>query len=415
MKKFFFFLLGTFFITFSYAQTMKDVVKYYTLHKYNDAQTAVNIVLADPANASKPDAWYYKGEVYSMLSGDTSLSPAQAYSLKATALEAYKKAQVLDAKDQYLSEDKYRPYLILYDGFYNLGVRAFNAKDFPRAYDAFSKALEVEDYIKSKGYKYDEITFAAFDTSLVMNTAITAAQAKDTAKAIAAYNKFALANIGGEDAQQVYEILIQHYIKTNDKTNAYKIIEQARKLYPGKDTWDDYTVKIAGSGSKDELYKKYDELMAANPSSYALSYNFAVELYNSVYARGEERPSDIPATKKKLTEVLQKAIVNDKGIDATMLLTNHLFNIAADYSSEQTMATDPKKKAELKKKTDESMTVVIPYAEKVLKYVDSLPETTSKERADKKNVLGYLMDIYDIKGDKAKSAEYQKLRAAVVI
>ncbi len=414
-KQLSFLLLLVLSFTFSYAQTMKDVKTNFALQKYKEAQANINAVLADASNASKPEPWYYKGQIYSILSSDSTLNPAQAYNLKLTALEAYKKLQALDAKDEYLSDDKYRPYLYLYDGFYNLGVTQFNAKNYKGSYDAFNKALEVEDYTKNKGYKYTEITFPAFDTALVMNVAAAAYQAKDTSNAIAAYNMFATSNIGGKDAQQVYEILIQHYSAIKDRENATKIIEQARKLYPGEDLWDDFTVRLAGSGSKEELYKKYDELLAQNPTSFPMAYNYAVELYNSLYAKDEKRPADIAATKAKLTTVLNQAIANDKTADALMLMTNHLFNIGADYSTEQTMATDSKKKADLKKKTEESMTAVIPYAEKVLLYINALPEPTLKDRANKKNVLGYLMDIYDIKGDKVKSDMYKKQRAEVVI
>lgn len=414
-KQLSFLLLLVLTFTFSYAQTMKDVKTNFALQKYKEAQTNINAVLADAGNATKPEPWYYKGQIYSILSSDSTLNPAQAYNLKITALDAYKKLQSMDSKDEYLSADKYRPYLYLYDGFYNLGVKQFNTKNYKASYDAFNKALEVEDYTKSKGYKYTEITFPAFDTALIMNVAVAAAQAKDTSNAIAAYKMFATSNIGGKDAQQVYEILIQHYSSINDKENAIKIIEQARKLYPGEDEWDDFTVRLASNGSKEDLYKKYDELLAKNPNSFPMAYNYAVELYNSLYAKDEKRPNDIAAKKARLTTVLNQAIANDKTADALMLMTNHLFNVGADYSTEQTMATDAKKKAELKKKTDESMTAVIPYAEKVLQYINTLPAATSKDRANKKNVLGYLMDIYDIKGDKVKSEMYKKQRAEVII
>ncbi len=415
MKKIFFF---SFFILVSsslLAQSLKDVKKFLYTNKYKEAQTEVNNFLAVPANASNSEAWYYKGQIYNQLSVDSTLSFDQSLAMKNTAYDAFIKAQTLDPKDVMMKEDKYRPYLILYDGYYNLGVSQFNSKNFSGSYTGFKKAMELEDFIKAKGYTYDEIKFSPFDTSLTMNMAIAAYNAKDTASAMNVYMKFADANIGGETNQQIYEVLVDHYVRKGDKENAAKILAKARQLYPANDAWDGYEVKLAAGGDMAAKFAKYDEILKGNPTSFAMAYNYGADMYNSLYARGEERPKDPEATKIRLTEVLNQAIANDKGIDGLLLMTNHKYNIAADLSTDLSMAKDPKAKAELKKKTDAAFLEVVPYAEKVIAHYNKLPETTSGDRATKKNVLGYLMDVYDITGNKAKADEYQKLRTAVVI
>ena len=416
MKKIFFFLF-LLSVTGStlMAQSLKDVKKYLYTNRYTEAQTEVNKFLAVPANANNAEAYYYKGQVYNILSADSSLSFSQAYAMKNTAYDAFKKYQELDAKDEMMKDEKYRPYLILYDGFYNLGVQQFNAKDFKGSYNGFNSALTVENYIKDKGYTYDEIKFSPFDTSLNMNLAITAYNDKDTVKAMDTYMRFVDANIGGPNNETIYEVLIDNYIRKNDKANAEKVIAKAKALYPANDSWDGYAVKAAAGGDMKAKFAKYDEILQSNTTSFPLYYNYAADMYNSLYARGEERPSDIEATKKRLTEVLALAIPLDNGIDGLLLMTNHKYNVAADLSTEQSMAKDAKTKAELKKKTDAAFLEVVPYAEKVIAHYDAMPETTSGDRATKKNILGYLADVYDITGNKAKADQYTKLRAAVVI
>ena len=51
-----------------------------------------------------------------------------------------------------------------------------------------------------------------------------------------------------------------------------------------------------------------------NPSNFNLGYNYAIELYNSIYGK-DAKPVNETAAKAKLTEVLKKAIINDKGND----------------------------------------------------------------------------------------------------
>lgn len=416
MKKILIFLVFAALTETTIAQAVKEIDKFVILGRWADADAAVNAYMANPKTADKPVGWYYRGMVDLYQSNDSSLSPSQSLAKKNSSFNAYKKYQMLDPKAESLLEEKYRPYLMLYAGFYDLGAAAFNKKDFGTSYQSFTKALEAEEYIVSKGYAYDEIKFAAFDTALIMNAAMAASQGKDTVNAILLYSRFLDKGIVGEDSKQVYEIVIDHYVRRGDATNANKYIKIAQERYPtDKDIWNEYAVKLIGKDNKEALFAQYDKLLAEDPNNFNISYNYAVELYNSLYATGETRPVDQAATKKKLSQLLTTAMASDKGIDATMLMTNHLFNITAEYSVEESTEKVAAKKVERKKKTVDAANAVIPYAEKVITYINAIAEPTVRQKADKKNVLGYLMDIYSIKGDQKKADEYDKLRREVKI
>lgn len=416
MKKVFtFFILATI-AGSTMAQSVKDIDKFIVLGRWAEADAAVKAFMANPKTSAKPEGWYYRGAVDFTLSNDSALSVSQQLAKKTSSFDAYKKYQMMDDKAPNLAEEKYRPYLLLYAGFYDLGAATFNKKDFNNSFKSFSKALETEEYIVSKGYSYEEIKFAAFDTALILNTAIAASQAKDSISAIKLYSRFLDNSIGGEESMPVYEIVIDHYVKSKDAENANKYIKIAERVFPKNlDLWNEYEVKLIGKENKEALYAQYDKLLALDPNNFNIAYNYAVDLYNSLYAAGETRPADPAATKTKLTSLLKAAIISDKGIEATMLMTNHLFNITAEYSVDETSEKVPAKKIERKKKTIEAANAVIPYAEKVMTYLNAIAQPTSRQNADKKNVLGYLMDVYSLKGDNKKADEYDKLRRDVKI
>jgi len=164
------------------------------------------------------------------------------------------------------------------------------------------------------------------------------------------------------------------------------------------------------------LLAKYEEMLAADPENFALNYNYAVELYNKNYG-GDDKQSDV-ASKEKLTNVLKKTIAIDKGIDATVLMANHTYNMASEAVSAASLVKgnkpeDVKKKTELKAVSNKRMDECILYSDQVVKFYEGMTDLKPKQSANYKIVLGYLTDIYNLKADAKKSAEYEKKRAAL--
>mgnify|MGYP000974197756 FL=1 len=115
---------------------------------------------------------------------------------------------------------------------------------------------------------------------------------------------------------------------------------------------------------------------------------------------------------------LKNAIANDQGIDATVLMANHTYNMASDAVTAASMVKgtkpeDVKKKADLKAVSNKKMDDCIVYSDLVAKYYDGKTDLKPKQVANYKIVLGYLSDIYNLKGDAKKSAEYDKKRTAI--
>jgi len=401
-------------VCFASAQSLESVAELLDKKQWKEAKAAIDKAIADPATAAKSDAWYFKAKAYNNYSYEPGITKDEAYKLKLEAFDAFKKTQQLDPKlDLRMKTEQYTSYLDLYFGLFDLGATQFNDKNYQLAFDAFKKANEVKDFILSKNYTYTQAKLYPLDTALVLNTAIAASQLKKEDDAIIYYRKLIDANVSGKDYEDIYLLAADYYSNKADQANLDAVLTKGKSLYPTNEYWNELELKkVSKSGDKAALYAKYDELIAKNPASFALAYNYAIEIYNSIYGQ-DPRPADIPAAKAKLTSVLKTAINNDKGIDATELMSNHLFGIAADINQSAATTKDAKKKAELKAESIRKMDEFIPYGEAVVKYYEAQPSLKASQKAKLQNTLSYLTEVYAAKGDKKKSEDYDRKKQAI--
>ena len=420
MKKLCFFSFVLFVAASAGAQSLDDIGKLMEKNKYDAAKVSIEKYIADPKNVTSAEAWYYKGRIYNSLSKDSTVAKQDAYNYKQTAFDAFKKNQQLDKLDLRMKSEFFKSYLDLYLGFYDLGAQNFNLKNYPAAYNAFSKSQEMENFILSKNYLYDEIKLNKLDTALVMNIAASALQASDTTNAVINYRRITDAGITGLDYERVYEYLARYYLDKKDNSNAQMILAKAKTAYPKNNFWNALEVEqISKSGDIKALLARYDELYNKDPRNFANSYNYAVEMYNSLWANDNKSPDTTLFL--KLTTVLRSAIAVDESMDATMLLNNHLFNVAADYSNKAALikVTKTTKPDELKKKKDLNassisyMNELIPYGESMIKFLSAKTTLTTKQKINYKQVANYLSDAYRVKGDLKKSAEYDKITDSI--
>jgi hypothetical protein len=386
--------------------------------KFVEAKTAIDKHLAEPKNAAKADAWYFKGRIYNSLSYDAATPPADAYNYKLAAFEAFNKYQQLDPKNIRLTVEQNRSYLDIYLGLYDLGAKFYNNKDYKNAFSSFSKALEVKDFMMGKGYTFTELKLNALDTSLVLNAAIAASQDKNEEMAVKYYRMLTDADVSEKNYQEVYEYLADHYSKKGDNANMLAIVEKGKKLYPQNEYWTDLEMdNVRKSGDKVALFAKYDELIAKNPSSFILPYNYSIDLFNNLYAK-DAKPTDIVAAREKLTNVLKAAIANDKGIDATVLMTKHMYNLSSDLSiatnlTKGTKPEDIKKKAALQAETAKKMDEFLAYAQTVSAYYDAQASLKPVQKATYQELLSNMSEVYNYKKDPKKAAEVDKKRSTL--
>ena len=402
----------------SFSQTLEDVNNMLGKKDYAAAKAAIDKYMSDPAHTTTYDGWYFKGFVYNSFSRQPQVSKTDAYNYKIAAFDAFKKNQQLDRLDLMMKGEAYRSYLDLYLGFYDLGARQFNEKDFAASYNSFLKAQEIENFILAKGFSYEEVKLSKIDTSLIVNLGAAALQSKDTLKGISHYRNITDANIGGKDYEAIYEYLASYYREKNDDANLQAILAKGKNLYPQNKLWQEIELqKLSAGGDKTAMFARYEELYRNEPSNFTNTYNYSVELYNHIY---KDQKDTSFATKTKLTEVLRTAIANDNTADleGTGLLANHLYNWAADYSSaaaliKGTKPEDIKKKKALNALANAKMDEAIIPSDKMVQHYVSLPTLTGRQKVNYQQFLNYLSDIYITRANPKKAAEYDKLRDAI--
>ncbi len=418
MKKFYTVMLLVFSTVFVYAQSLDDINDMMDKKNYAGAKTAIDKYLSEANNNTKPDGWYFKGRIYNSLSYEKTIPESEVYDLKNSAYEAFKKYQQLDPKDVRMKLENYGSYLDLYYSFYDLGANFFNNKNYSGAYNSFKKALEVEEFIIGKKYTYAQATLNNLDTALVLNTAIAATQAKKEDEAIPYYRKLVDANVAGPGYLDVYEYLVEYYDKKADMASFNEMLAKGKKYYPTDNYWNEIEIaSLSKTGDQKALYAKYDEILSKDPGNYVIAYNYSVELYKKINEKDVKQTDDI-TLKDKLTSVLKMAIASDTGIDATVLLANHYYNMASDYLTatslvKGTKPDDVKKKNELKVLSTKNMDECIIYSDLAVKYFEPKTKLKAIQSANYKIVLSYLSEIYNLKGDKKKADEYDKKLAAL--
>ncbi|MBK7883244.1 MAG: hypothetical protein IPJ81_05205 [Chitinophagaceae bacterium] len=150
MKKIVFFLLISVGGKVSFAQTLKEVETFTVLKQMDKAKDAVDKFLAVEKNAATPEAWYYKGYIYNEISKDEKNAALCTADCKMESFNAFKKYLELSPDGAMLKTQSYGSLFDLYNGYFDKAANAFNAKDYDGAYQNFSNALSVGDYVTKK-------------------------------------------------------------------------------------------------------------------------------------------------------------------------------------------------------------------------------------------------------------------------
>lgn len=393
------------------AQSMKDINTMIALKQFDKAKPAVETMLNDPKHANSAEVWYAKGEILQNMSRDANATPAQKYQLQKDAFDAFKKVQSLDAKDKLMKDEQYRSYLFLYSGLFDVGVTYFNNKDFEGAMNAFKSALDIQSYIAQKNYTYTDVNLPKFDTSLVLNTAIAAFQAKKEDEGRKHYQMLIDNSANSANLQDTYEYMASYYAEQKNEAALKDVMEKGRRFYPQSPFWNQVEInQVKNGGDKAALFAKYEELIAKSPTDYNLNYNYAVELFNSRFGTDAELAKTI--TNEKVETAINNAIKLDEGIASSNMYANYKYNVVYNTNDEMTSvkgstAAATQKRAALKtqliKETDEAIAAT----NKVLDYYDKQPELNASQKVHYNNHIGHMVDYYRIKGDAKKSAEWK--------
>ena len=423
MKKICFMLTLIAFNLVGSAQNLDDINDMLGKKEYKKAKDGIDKFLSDSKNASKSDGWYFKGRIYNSYSRDSSLNMKDAMQYKMDAFEAFKKSQQLDKFDIRLLAEGHVSFFDLYNGFFELAAKAYTNQNFEGAFKGFSTALIIEDYVRLKDYSANGFKFPKMDTSLVLNTAITARQAKKEEEAVKYYKMLVDADISGQSYLEAYSYLAEYYNNKKDANAFAAIAAKGKNFYPAEPYWevayyDIVEIENAIKGLKgEELLKKYDELLIKYPENFAANYNYSVELYKYIYSQ-DIKPADVPSYKTKFEVTLKKAIALKSTAENNFLMANFLYNNSFDLSDESKKVKgvkpeDVKKRNDFSNAAKKCMDDCIPYGEAAIRLYEKLPKLKSVEKTNFKQTCDILSEIYRVKGEAKKSADYKAKKDAL--
>lgn len=418
-------VLFMFLVVLAFGQDMKKANTYLNDKKLDKAKTEIDVALAkDPTNT---EALYLKSKLFSLMEASDqykSQLPADHY---AQAFEAFRQA-IKDSANPKITlmvvKDNYAPVFDVYSGYYGEAANAFNdaaakgdTAGFAKAMNLFIQADEVGQYLSKNKWA----TIGEVDTTLVLNIAKAALNAKKDNLAREYFKKLADAHIKGlkDSADASYELPYQwltlDYKDAGDSANMVKYATIGKQLFPNDDYFDfvqmDY---YREKGNHPALFKKYEGLTEKHPDSLRYHLNFATEIFSYVYNSDEGTVID---NKESLLDQLQSELEKANQLDPANSSVNLLY--AQYYYNKGILALEDaqtikgakltpeqtKKKSDLGDSGKDFLTKAIPYAEKA---GTTLEEGFKKDEKSKyKSGMNLLQNIYQSLGDKDKLKIYQ--------
>src|SRR6185312_7765359 len=428
MKRILLPVLFTFLVASTFGQDIKKATSYVNDKKWDKAKTEIDGILAKDPNNS--EALYLKSKVYSTMADSSAYKGLFTGDPYAEAFDAFKKA-IADSNNAKLTlltvKDNYQPIFGIYAGYYQEAANAFNdaagksdTAGFAKAMNLFIKADNVGQYIREKGWA----KIGAVDTTLVLNIAKAALNAKNDNMARKYFKEIADAHIKGlhnatdaaDPALEVpYQWLTLDYKEAKDSANMGKYATLGKELFPNDDYFDfvemDY---YRENENRPALFKKYEELTAKHPDSLRYHLNYATEIFSYLYS-GDEGAS-VP-NKDNLMKTLQaqldKALALEPANSGVNLLYDQFYynkgittlEDAAKIKGAKLTADQTKQKKDLSDQGDAFLKQAIPYAEKAMNSLEQGYKKAEKSRY--KSVVNLLQNIYQSLGDKSHLKEYQ--------
>ncbi|HKH62284.1 MAG TPA: hypothetical protein VKA49_15685 [Flavitalea sp.] len=396
----------------------KDLLK---ANKLTEAKTEVENFLAVEKNKTNSEAWYTKAKVYTAISKDSTLKGSVPNS-REVAFDALKQYIQLEStikekekRQMSLTMDNRQPFVDLYAGYSKDGASFYNANNYNDALANFKQTLDIFDYMAQQGWTNNIV----LDTTTTLYAGISAEKANKLDDAAIYYGKIAENKATGEGFIEIYKWLADHYKQKGDVANSQKFVDLGKGIYPSDPFWSGFELDmLREKGTKDQLFAKYEEIIAKYPDNHLFPFNYAVELYTTGYnVDPTKRPANSKDLIKKATDMTNKALtLKPDYANAHMLMGQIIYNDAADIAAENKAIRPPqggklkpeelKKKEELRQAVNKKYDEAIPYFEKVDALLGSQGKLKMEEKGYLKDSYDLLITIYETKGLQDKATVY---------
>ena len=406
----------------SHAQKIEKAKDLLTKKKLTEAKTEIDNVMAVEKNKTSSDAWYAKAKIYGAIANDSTLK-STVPDARNTAFEAMKQYLELESKEKdaakkniQLTLDNNAPLVELYSGYSKDAASFYNAGNYNDAFTNFKNSLAVFDLMSSRG-----LIPLKLDTTTTLYAGISAEKAQKPDDAAVYYSKIAENKAKGDGFVEIYKWLADYYRRKEDAANAAKFSALGKEVYPQDPFWTGFDLDLAREkGTKDDLFKKYEQVIKENPDNFLFLFNYGVELYQAGYDPDiTKRPANSKELIAKATEVMTKTLEKKPDYaNANMVLGQIYYNQGVEINNEN-KAIKPqggvkltpeqlKKKEELRTEVIKKFEMAVPYLAKVDEVLDSQGKLKMEDKDNLKNALDLLIIINEEKSNQLE----QKKRAA---
>lgn len=414
------------------AQKLDKAKEYLKDRKLAQAKDEIDKVMAVEKNQSNTEAWYIKAKTYATLANDSALrgTVPDARDQAFQAIQKYMSMEEAKEKDStkrnvLLTMDNSQPLLDMYAGYSQAGATFYNAGNFNDALTNFKKCLEIFDFMSVR-----KLTTLKLDTTTTLYAGISAEKASKPEEAAVLYGKIADAKAKGEGFAEIYKWLADHYRQKSDIATATKYSTLGKEVYPGDPFWTGFELEmLREKGTKEELFKKYDEVLKESPDNHLFLFNYGVEVYQHGYNQDvSKRPANSKELIEKAAELVKKSLaIKPDYPNANMVLGQIVYNQGVDLNNEN-KAIRPqgnvkltpeqlKKKEELRQEVVKKFDEATPYFEKVEQTLDAQAKLKMDDKEILKNALDLLITINEEKTaqleNKKNQADREKKAAEV--
>ena len=407
------------------AQKLNKAKDLLSKNKLTEAKTEIDGVLENEKNKTSSESWYTKAKIYLAINKDEGLKSTLP-NAKDEAFDAMKKYMDLESEVKeeskrhiLLTLENNQPLVDLYAGYSKDAATFYNAGNFNDALAYFKHTLEVFSFMVDKKL----ITNVTLDTTTTLYAGISAEKAKKIDEAAEFYTRIAEQKATGEGFVEIYKWLADYHRRKDDIAAAQKFTQLGREVYPENPFWTSFELEmLSEQGGKEDLFKKYEQVILENPDNHLYLFNYAVELYQAGYTQEkEQRPANSKELIGKARETLKKclAIKNDYP-NAHMVLGQIAYNEGVDINNENKDIRPPQggrlTQAQLDKKEELRQAVVVKFDEAIphFKKVDELLDGQGKLKMEDKDILKNALDLMIIAfEEKAAQLEQKRNQAEV--
>lgn len=387
---FLFLILFSSFINSQTVSTAKDLLK---ANKLLEAKNEIDKVMGSPANQKNPEAFYTKAKIYNAIVADLQLAK-QYPTARMDAFNALKRYTETDDKMLLtLQIDGYKPINDIYTGFYTEGATAFNNKNYETAFTNFANAISVSKFMTEKGW-----INLPLDTNSVLYAAVSAEKLGRYDDAANYYGQLVKGKVTSEGYVEIYKWTANHYFEKKNYSEATNFVNIGKQVYPADPFWPSIEIDLVRvNGSRDQLYSKYEEVIAKDPTNHLYQYNYAVELYQYAYNTDQtKRPANSDELIKKVQQNLALAIRIKPDYAKAQLFAGQ---VAYNKGIDALKTTKPK--------ALEFFDEATPYLLQVEKLSAGKMDLPTGEKDDLKEAYDLLTIIYEQKNMTEKAAEYK--------